>query len=221
VIVSSKDNGGKCVPPLLLRGVTIPAIEASPKAWRLVAGALMVFAPHLLYAESQPREVATEYSVELHYGTLLPLSHEVALSLYSKTVSLLQSSQGSSRWLSWTVPCEEVQQEYLDALKSKYLLVTFPAATTIQTNSGPITASQIIVRLGPHDQNWRSRYPDHFMDSLLAIDQYGDLVGYGSYSGEALFDVLHSVACVVPNSKFVCSLEHFAMPYPTPSYVER
>ncbi|HEX4050687.1 MAG TPA: hypothetical protein VHY19_07420 [Steroidobacteraceae bacterium] len=81
----------------------------------------------------------------------------------------------------------EVEQEYRDALAGDYLRVDYGSLATIKTTSGIVYASAIVKSLDPLGPDWRSKYPDHFTDSVFTIDENGNVVGYGLYSG---FDVV-------------------------------
>jgi hypothetical protein len=44
--------------------------------------------------------------------------------------------------------------------------------------------------LGP---DWRSKYPDHFDDSLFTLDENGAVVGYALYSGLDVFALARAI----------------------------
>jgi hypothetical protein len=81
----------------------------------------------------------------------------------------------------------EIEQEYRAALAGDYLRIDFGSLATIKTNGGIVYATAIVKTLDPIAPDWRSRYPDHFIEGLFTIDENGTVVGHAAYSG---FDVV-------------------------------
>jgi hypothetical protein len=131
------------------------------------------------HAQSPP----DPYTVTLHCNRPLSLNVAAIPAIYSWAVRLVSSSQDNSGAPDWAFPMWEVNQEYRDALSGDYLRVDLGSLATIKTMAGVVHASAIVLGLDSSGPNWRSKYPDHFSDSLFTIDENGIVVGHALYSG--------------------------------------
>jgi hypothetical protein len=141
------------------------------------------------------------YTVTLHCDRPIPLNAAAIPTIYSWAFRLVSSSQGNSDVPDWAFPMWEVQQEFRDALSGDYLRVDFASVVTIKTARGVIHATAMVESLDSLDPDWRSKYPDHFQDSLFTIDENGAVVGHVLYSGSdvAALDRAIQKALVAPD----------------------
>jgi hypothetical protein len=127
------------------------------------------------------------YKVTLHCDHPVPLKTAAIPAIYSWALRLVSSSQGNSRTRDWAFPMWEVTQEYQDALSGDYLRVDLASTAAIKTMGGVIHASAVVLSLDSFGSDSRSKYPDHFVDSLFTIDANGTVVGHALYSGLDVF----------------------------------
>lgn len=165
--------------------------------WFVVA---LIFAFIGAATAGEPQSSTAAYAVALHCGQPVPLDTAIVPEIDSWALALVRSSQGNSEGPKWVFPMSEVEQEYRDALTGDYLRVDLASVATITTLGGPARVSAIVVRLNPHSNDWRSRYPDHFVDSLFTINENGVVVGHALYSGQTLFGLFGAIgrALAVP-----------------------
>jgi hypothetical protein len=164
------------------------------------------------------------YTVTLQCGDPVPLNSSAVPSIYSWAIDLVRSSEGNSEAPGWVFPVSEVNQEYRDALDGDFLRVDLTPSAAITTLRGAVNVSTILVRLNPHSNNWRSKYPDHFMDSLFSVNPTGVVVGHALYSGAILYGLFGVVgqaisapgACKREEKSFLLGL-HFAHSLPPPT----
>ena len=161
---------------------------------------LMLLAHSHANAGQLPLPPNSAPAVELHCGTQSQLSGESSAALKMRALQLLTSSQFNSDGPDWHFPLSEVQQEYSAAQASDYLRITLPTVEQIKTQGGTVSARRILVRLSPHVADARSRYPDHFVDSLFSIDAAGRQTGHALYSGTAFYQLL-AVIADIPNNE--------------------
>jgi hypothetical protein len=147
---------------------------------------------------TDPPALAGGYMVELHCGKPVALTDAIAAELYAKAVQFVMSAEQNSNNPQWKFPRSEVQQEYLEALTSDYVRVSIAEPLRMKTRGGDVRALQIVIRISPHAADWRSRYEDHFTDSLFTIDESGEAVGYALYAGIAAYRLL-AVVAEIPN----------------------
>lgn len=136
---------------------------------------------------------------ELHCGGAVVLSDTSAAELNDKAMQLVGSSEHNSVGPDWGFPLSEVQEEYRYALESDYLRISAVPAFQLATRGGNVSAQQILIRISPHASDWRSRYPDHFSDSVFTLDEQGTVAGYALYSGVAIYRLL-AVIAGIPNN---------------------
>lgn len=141
----------------------------------------------------------SSYAVELHCGEPVSLSAASSADLYANAVQLVTTAEYNSNSPQWQFPLSEVQQEYLQALAGDYVRVSLAQPLPLTNFGGHVSVLQIIVRVSPHKMDWRSQYPDHFMDSLFAIDEQHKVIGYALYRGVTRFK-LFSVIAAIPNN---------------------
>jgi hypothetical protein len=172
---------------------------------------------------------AKELSIPATYTVSLQCSGPVRLSaagvpeIYSWAIDLARSSQGNSEGPDWVFPISEVNQEYREALAGDYIRVDLTPLATITTLRGRVRVSAIVVRLDPSPNNWRPKYPDHFVDSLFTINEAGVVVGHALYSGQILSGLYGAIgkaisdpdACKREEKSFLRGLSAPPLPPPT------
>ena len=133
------------------------------------------------------QSLPSAYIVTLHCDRPIALNPEGVPAMYSWALRLVASSQGNSGAPNWVFPTWEIEQEYRHALSGDYLRIDFASFATIKTIGGIVYATAIVKGLDPPAPDWRSKYPDHFDDSLFTLDKRGTVVGHAMYSG---FDIV-------------------------------
>ena len=69
--------------------------------------------------------------------------------------------------------------------------MVFNPAETITSRSGALGVREIIVRLSSEARD--HPFPDHFVDSVFAIDDQEEVVGYALYSGTKVIQLWRAV----------------------------
>jgi hypothetical protein len=133
------------------------------------------------------RSLTAAYTVTVHCDRPIPLNRAGVPAIYSWALRLVASSQGNSDAPDWAFPIWELEQEYRNALSGDYLRINFASLVTIKPIRGVVHATAIVKGLDPLDSDWRSKYSDHFDDSLFTIDENGSVAGHVKYSG---FDIV-------------------------------
>jgi hypothetical protein len=157
----------------------------------VIGSAVLGVAGAVIAANAQSPSAA--YTVKLHCGRPISLNTAAIPAIYSWALRLVSSSQGNSGAPDWAFPNWEVRQEYRDALSGDYLRIDFASFATIKTMDGVVQASAIVKSLDPPGPDWRSKYPDHFDDSLFTIDENGTVIGYSLYSGLDVFALARAI----------------------------
>jgi hypothetical protein len=154
-------------------------------------------APAPIMTNAQPLPAA--YTVTLHCDHAVPLRPAGVPAIYSWARRLVASSQGNSDAPDWALPVWETEQEYRDALSGDYLRIDFASLDTISTIGGVVYVTAIVKGLDPLGPDWRSRYPDHFDDSLFTINEKGTVVAHAKYSGLDIFALNRTIERALPN----------------------
>ena len=157
----------------------------------VIASAVLGVTGAVIAANAQSSPAA--YKVTLHCDRQIPLNTAAIPAIYSWALRLVSSSQGNSGAPDWAFPMWEVRQEYRDALSGDYLRVDLGSSAAIKTMDGVVHVTAIVLSLDTFGPDWRSKYPDHFVDSLFTIDANGTVVGHALYSGLDVFALARAI----------------------------
>jgi hypothetical protein len=134
------------------------------------------------------------YTVTLQCNRAVLLKASALPAIHSWAVNLVSSSQFNSQTPDWNVPKWEVEQEYQDVLAGDHLQVDFAPIVTIKTMGGIVHVRAIVEGLDPERSDWRSKFPDHFDDSLFTLDEKGAVVGHALYSGFEVIALFRAIS---------------------------
>jgi hypothetical protein len=157
------------------------------KAKVAIAG-LLILARVITGFSQETASTAPNGKVTLHYGKEISLPDDMAQTLRSKALKLLESSNFNSSIAKWREiwGSAKIQDDYRKTVAGKFLLVAFDEPKKINTTGGDIIATKIVIGLNRPD----------YASELFTIDDEDRIVMHAKYSGLLCTDMLDFVKSI-------------------------
>jgi hypothetical protein len=114
-----------------------------------------------------------DYALTLRYSKEAAHTKEKLQPLFSKAVTLLESSNFNSRAPLWDWNMDEILEGYRKTVSGRYFLVSFKEPRKIKTIGGEVSVREIVIGLNGRE----------YASSLYTIDDEGRIVGHAKHSG--------------------------------------
>ena len=124
-------------------------------------------------ADTNPATTTNDYALTLQYGKAAAHTQEKLQPLYSKAVTLLESSNFNSRAPLWEWNISEILEGHRKTVSGRYFLVSFKEPRKIKTVGGEVRVREIVIGLNGRE----------YASPLYTIDDEGRIVGHTKYSG--------------------------------------
>jgi hypothetical protein len=142
----------------------------------MIAAFAAIGAEHYSTADS-------DYTLSLQFEGASPSSSDEYRRLHDLAVSIVRSSNDSSRHPLWNWDLAEILGTYRRAVDGRYLVVTYATPRSIKTVGGELVVKEILIGLNG----------SQYASSLHTVDDEGRIVGHAKYSGELCIEMLQLV----------------------------